>query len=321
MDNNEKKLLAAMERVEAWKGQKPQYVKVPPTLTASFATGTTWKVTVDGKDFAVKVPGEGVEQYVQKGDYYAAAASAAKLGSGAQVVDYVEDLGVTVLEWLEGYKALTSYNVYESKLFYQMNEIIRKFHQQGTALPRRQTPFEHTLLIMQQAKTLGAYIPTDFPRMEYMVKATEEAIMTAGINWVPCHNDLVVGHYSLNKETGDMKLDGWDYAAMGDECWDLAVMSGALHFSEGMDMEWIHHYYGEANEEKMCRMKLYKLLSDIRWLMWTSIQIVKSPNVGPLGFDWGFWFTCRYARVRQFLADQRIDHWLNYLKGRSEFYM
>jgi thiamine kinase-like enzyme len=96
--------------------------------------------------------------------------------------------------------------------------------------------------------------------MQWLADQIEEAVMTAGIDFVPCHNDYWTANYLYNDRTQDLKLIDYEYAAMSDECWDFADIATANYFTEGMDMAWIRQYYGEHNEEKFARFKLYKIL-------------------------------------------------------------
>jgi len=77
-----------------------------------------------------------------------------------------------------------------------------------------------------------------------------------------------------------------------------------------MDYGLIQSYYGHPDEEKLARLKLYKILQDIKWAMWSCVQAVNSPVSN---FDYFEWLGTKMARLRSFWNDPRLDYWFNVL--------
>ena len=84
-----------------------------------------------------------------------------------------------------------------------------------------------------------------------------------------------------------------------------------------MDVEWIRAYYGTFDELQFARLKLYKILKDIAWAMWSVVQAKQS---SVRDFDYFNWLGTKMARLRYYWNDPRLDYWLNLLKGRSPFW-
>ena len=272
---------------------------------------------MDGRAFFVKIPGRGTEAFIDRRCAYAASQIAARLGIGPQVCYFLEERGVEVQEWLEGYRPLNFGDVYKPHIFFAMVENLRSFHRNpGGGLPLTQTPFEQTRTWIRLAKEQQGYLPPEMPRMEWLAEQIETAVMTAGIDFVPCHNDYWTANYLYNEATQDLKLIDFEYAAMSDECWDFADISTGNYFTEGMDVAWMRHYYGGHDELKFARFKLYKILKDIAWSMWSLIQ---AQNSTVQDFDYYNWFGSKMARLRQYWNDPRLDYWLSLLKGTSIF--
>jgi thiamine kinase-like enzyme len=312
MDQNEKDLLEAIHAIDAWKRKKIEYQPVVGGIT-----NPNWKVLVDGKAFFIKVPGRGTETFIDRNNSHAASVIAAKEGIGPWVHFYLDKTGVEVYEWLEGYRNLNFGDVFNEEIFYKIIKTIRKFHQhKESQLPLKQSPFEQTSIFMNLAKELRGYMPPEIDRMEWLASKIEESIMVTGIDYVPCHNDFWTANLLYHEETGDLKLTDFEYAAMSDECWDFADISVANYFTEAMDKEWIYHYYGKYDEVKFARMKLYKILKDIAWAMWSVVQAKQS---SVQNFDYFEWFGTKMARLRQNWNDPRLDYWLNLVKGKSIF--
>ena len=311
-NQNERDLLEAINRIDDWKGREIKYEPVVGGIT-----NPNWKVTVEGKAFFVKIPGRGTEAFIDRDNAHIASVIAANEGIGPAVYYYFEDTGVEVTEFLEGYRTLNFGDVFNKEIFYKIIDTIRKFHQhKETKLPITKTPFEQTFEMMSLAKELGGYMPPEIDRMEWLAQIIEESIMTAGIDYVPTHNDHWTANYLYDGKTGDLRLTDFEYASMSDGVWDLANIAGALYFTEAMDKEWIRGYYGEYDEVEFARFKLYKILNDIKWTMWSSVQAEQS---SVQDYDYYEWLGGKIARLRHFWNDPRLDYWLNLVKRVPTF--
>jgi thiamine kinase-like enzyme len=102
---------------------------------------------------------------------------------------------------------------------------------------------------------------------------------------------------------------------MNDECYDFGIYSGMNYFTEEMDVAFIKRYYGFLNEEKLARLKLYKILADIKWSMWAVVQ----DKIASVKFDYLNWYGMKMARLRGFSLDPRLDYWLNLVAGTTQF--
>jgi thiamine kinase-like enzyme len=311
MSKDEKDLITAVNRIDDWKGLDLKYEPVPQGITNS-----NFKLTIDGKSFFIKIPGAGTEAFIDRNNCHAANLIAAKVGIGPGVVYYFEDTGIEVTEWLEGYRIMTWGDAYNKDIFHKTADVIRFFNDyKAMKLPLTQTAFEQTFKMLSMARELNAYLPPDINRMEFLAKEIENAIQSGGIDYKPCHNDLWNNNYSINDETGDVKLLDFEYASMNDECYDMGIYSGMDYFTEEMDVEFIKRYYGFFNEEKFARLKLYKLLADIKWSMWAVVQ----DKIATIKFDYMNWFGMKIARLRGNMLDPRLDYWINLVGKNTKF--
>jgi thiamine kinase-like enzyme len=310
--NQEEELLSALNRVKEWRGKDLKYETI-----AGGITNPNWKVTVNNKAYFVKIPGKGTSSFIDRNNAHVANLIAEKEGIGPAVHYYFPDTGVEIFEWLEGYRTLNFGDVFNIEIFYKIIDTIKKFHQhKETILPSKKNPFEQTFEMMDLAKKMGGYLPPEMDRMEWLAKRIEDSIMKAGINFVPCHVDHWTANYLYNDKTGDLKLTDFEYASMNDVGWDFAGISTTNYFTEAMDVEWIKGYYGDFEEVEFARFKLYKLLSDINWTMWSSVQ---SKQSSVKDYDYYMWLGTKITRLRQFWLDPRLDYWLNLVKGIPTF--
>ena len=312
MDQNEADLLKAIERVDDWRARKITYRPVTGGIT-----NPNWKVIVDGREFFVKIPGRGTGSFIDRNNAHIAGLIAAEEGIGPRIHCYFDDTGVEVFEWLEGYRTLNYGDVYDHKIFNKIIQTIKKFHQhKKTTLPITKNPFDQTYEMMRLARKLGGYLPPEIERMDWLAHQIEDSIMTAGIDFVPCHVDHWTANYMYDDKNQDLRLVDFEYASMCDIGWDFAGMSTTNYFTEALDVEWIKGYFGGFDETQFARLKLYKILSDINWVMWSSVQITQS---SVKDFDYYMWLGTKITRLRQFWQDPRLDYWLNFVKGVSPF--
>ena len=313
MDQNERDILHAISQVEDWKGKEANYEPVSGGIT-----NPNWKVSVDNISYFVKIPGRGTDSFIDRHNAHLASVIASNEGIGPVVYFFFEDTGIEIIEWLDGYRTLNYGDVFNQKIFYKIISTIRKFHQHSEiTLPTKKTPFEQTFEMMKLAKDLGGYLPPEIDRMEWLAQRIEDSIMTAGIDFVPCHVDHWTANYLYKEETSDLKLTDFEYASMNDVGWDFAGISTTNYFTEAMDKEWIRSYYGEYDEVKFARFKLYKILSDINWVMWSSVQAKQS---SVQDYDYYMWLGTKITRLRSFWNDPRLDYWLNLVKGIPIFH-
>lgn len=312
MDKNEKDIVNVIAQVEKWKGQAPRYELVP-----GGKTNVNWKVTVEDVGYFVKIPGVGTNKFIDRNNCHQANLIAQNTGIGPKLFNFSEGTGVEIFEWIEDCEPMKFGDVFNGEKFYKMVDVARKFHSyRDIRLPLVQTAFEQTENMLKMARELNGYIPYEIDRMEWLFRNIEEAIMTAKIDYVPCHNDLWSANFVWIGGRREVQLLDYEYASMNDECYDLGIWSAVNYFTEAMQMELIKYYYGEFDENKFARVKLYQILQEIKWAMWSCVQAVNSPVST---FDYFEWLGAKMARLRSFWNDPRLDYWLNLLKGKPVF--
>lgn len=300
----------AIARVEDWKGRNITYFPV-----AGGITNPNFRVNVDGTDFFLKIPGAGTD-YINRPNCHAANVIADECGAGPKVYYYFEDTGVEIFEWLDGYRQITFGDVYNEKLFEKIFEKISDYHNmEGKTLPLTQSLFEQAWDMNERVKKVG-YLPPWNDRMEYLLHVIEDAMKTNGIVLKPCHNDFWSNNLMYNEEKEDLKIIDYEYASMNDPYTDLGLIAGCNYFTEDMDVEMIKIYNGgKFNDLGFAKMKLYKIVNDIKWGYWALQQSANSE----VDFDYMHWYGEKMARLQHFWLDPRLDLWINKLNGKPVF--
>ena len=65
-------------------------------------------------------------------------------------------------------------------------------------------------------------------------------------------------------ENGGLRILDWEYAGMGDVFFDLANLSRHHDFSETQDVLLLQAYFGQATPQRLARLRLMRVASDLR---------------------------------------------------------
>ncbi|MBQ9827555.1 MAG: phosphotransferase [Lachnospiraceae bacterium] len=298
----------AIARVEDWKGKEISYEPIVGGIT-----NPNFKVTVDGTNYFLKIPGAGTD-YIDRDNCHVANQIASDAGVGAKVCYYYSDTGVEIFEWLEGYRQVTFGDVYDQKMFEGMITAIEKYNNSGMEMPLVQSVFDQTWEMIDRAKQ-GDYLPPWHDRAEFIVKKTEEAFDTYGRILKPCHNDYWTNNMMAD-ENDVIKIVDFEYASMNDPSYDLAIVSTSNYFTEAMDEYMIKVYTGgEFDDMLFARTKLMEITGDIKWSYWALQQYMFSD----VDFDYMEWYGVNCSRPMAKWQDPRFDTWLNKLNGKPIF--
>ena len=300
----------AIARVADWKGRHIKYSPV-----AGGITNPNFKVDVDGKSFFLKIPGAGTD-FIDRGNCHAANVIAGETGAGPQVCYYFEDTGVEIFEWLDGYRQVTFGDIYNEKIFVKIAANISKFHNiEGRTLPLTQSVFEQAWDMNARAKK-GTYLPPWNDKMEYLLHTIEDAFKKNGEVLKPSHNDFWTNNLMYNEAIDDLKIIDYEYASMNNPYYDLGLIATTNYFTEAMDVEFCKVYHGGVFDEMgFAKMKLFKIVGDIKWAYWALQQAVNSD----VAFDYMNWYGQKIARLQHLWLDPRLDMWINMLNGQPVF--
>ena len=119
-----------------------------------------------------------------------------------------------------------------------------------------------------------------------------------------------------NEEKDDLKIIDWEYASMNDPYYDLGLIATTNYLTEAMDVELCKVYHGgNFDEMGFAKMKLYKIVGDIKWAYWALQQSFNSD----VAFDYMSWYGQKIARLQHPWLDPRMDMWLNMRNGKPVF--
>ena len=93
---------------------------------------------------------------------------------------------------------------------------------------------------------------------------------------------------------------------MGDPFFDLGNFAAHLSLSDDQETVLLDAYLGQAPAPELARLKLMKILSDLREAMWAMVQV----TISTLDYDFVAYGQKHFDRCAAQLEDSRLPRWL-----------
>ncbi len=285
-------------KIEAWQGRS---VKIEPL--SGGLTNSNFKVLVDGTPYFVRVPGANTELLAvdRENERFNACASA-EAGVGPAVLYYLPELHVMVLEFLNG-TTMSNASLNAPGMPTRVAAVIKRLHGCPRFL-RDFNMFRLTEFYLNTCREHDVRIPQGYFERMPKVQRIEQALAVHPLATVPCHNDLLAENYML---VGDvLRLIDYEYSGNNDPCFELGNTCQELQYDESAIAEVCAGYFGSALPDKIARMKLNMIMSDVGWGLWAAIQA----KISKIDYDFWGWATERWSRAVDKLDSAAFETWL-----------
>jgi thiamine kinase-like enzyme len=252
-----------LDRVPGWAG-RPRSVEA----LEGGITNRNYKVTVDGESFVVRAPGENTDLLgIDRGHEEEAARQAAALGVAPEVVASVEPEGSLVTRFVSG--SDPGADSLRGDLLLEVGALLRVVHG-GPAIAAvfdwHRVPQDYAVT----AQAHGVRIPVAYEPAMAVADLVRAAFDAAPDDVCPCHNDLLAANFLLSD--GRLQLVDWEYAGMNDRYFDLGNFAVNNELDADADVALMEAYAGEATVRGVARLRLMKVMSDLREAMWGVVQ-------------------------------------------------
>ncbi len=287
-----------VQKIPGWRGKS---VEIQPL--SGGLTNTNYKVTVMGTPYFVRVPGIGTELLaVDRQNEYENSKAAAIAGVGPKVIHYLPEEKVMVLEFIIG--KTMSYEAFQAQgMPTRIAHSLKMLH----AGPRFFTDFNMFRLVefyLKMVKEHDIKIPEGYYDRLPTVTRIEQAMLTLPIPTVPCNNDLLAENYI---DDGKMlRLIDFEYSGNNDPCFELGNTCQELKYDEPRIVELCQAYFGQVSADKLARMKLNMIMSDVGWTLWAAIQ----QKISKIDYDFWGWAIERWHRAVEKMDSPQFERWL-----------
>ncbi len=102
-------------------------------------------------------------------------------------------------------------------------------------------------------------------------------------------------------------LIDFEYSGNNDPTFDLGDTAPEQQFDTAPLRELCAAYFGDAPDDKLVRMKLNMVMSDVGWTLWAAIQA----KISTLDFDFWAWANERWQRATTKMDAPQFREWLN----------
>jgi thiamine kinase-like enzyme len=214
---------------------------------------------------------------------------AATTGVAAGVVEYRPDLGLLVIEFLEG-RPLVNADFADPGVLARAATSCRVLH----AGPGFGTVFDMFTRQADYLRTVRAHgyrVPADYEDHAGAWADVRRALAAAPRPAVPCNNDLLAANFI---DDGDrVWLIDYEYSGNNDAAFELGNTASECEFSAEQVEAYVEAYHGSPTGADLARVRLQMLCSQYGWSLWGFIQEAASP----IDFDFHSWGMERYERA------------------------
>ena len=287
-----------VRKIDAWRGKRIDIQEMPGGIT-----NENYRVDIDELPYFVSIPGALTEFLaVDQVNKYHNTLAAATAGVGPQIVHYLPDHHVMVLEFIRGV-TMSLRTMAAPGMPARLARVLLKLHAGA--------PFYSDFNVFRLAEFyLGVLdkhkwrVPDGYHQRMALLHRMESAVSKPKFSAVPCTNDLVaeniidVGH--------QLHLIDFDYSGNNDPCCELGNACQELQYNEDQYAELCSAYFGESHKHLLARMHLYAIMSDFIWTLWGAIQ----HEISQLDLDfWGYTID-RWERAQTQLDSTDFTGWL-----------
>jgi thiamine kinase-like enzyme len=287
-----------LDRIADWKGKT---VAIHPL--SGGLTNTNYRVEVDGVPYVVRIPGANTDLLaVDRANEYHNTKAAAQAGVGPTVAHYLADENVMVLEFIHG-RTMSIPALKEPGMPTRIAESLKKLHT-GPPFLHDFNMFRLTEFYLKVVDDHAVRIPDRFRDYMAAVSRIETAFTRHPLSAVPCHNDLLAENYI---DDGNMLwIVDYEYSGNNDPTFELGNTCQEQQYDEARIVEMCAAYFGQPYPDKLARMKLNMIMSDVGWTLWAAIQA----KISTIDFDFWGWAVERWGRATTKTDSAEFEEWL-----------
>jgi thiamine kinase-like enzyme len=263
-------------------------------------TNRVYRVDLPDGRYALRIPGEGTEDYIDRKVEAHNARVAAAAGVSPEVVYFDADDGLMLTRYIDGCVTMSA-DLFASRPGAPARAALalKQMHDCGQAFQFRFELFAMIDEYLGVLRKLGAQLPDGYHDAVKEAEVVREVLAARPGRLAPCHCDPLAENFL---DAGDrMWVVDWEYSGMNDPIWDLGDVSVEAAFNDAQDREMMQAYCGgDVPPAVFGRMVIYKAMCDLLWTLWGLIQ---HANKNPAEDFWAYSIT-RFERCKALMGDE-----------------
>jgi thiamine kinase-like enzyme len=223
-------------------------------------------------DACLRIPGKGMQEYINRANEAVAAREAAMAGVSPELLHVDGETGVMVTRFIAGAETMSP-EKFKTRPGSpaRAGKAFRRLHTSGAVFPFR---FELFAMIDDYLKVLSTKdvaLPAGYHDVVIEAETVRSALAAHPLPLVACHCDPLCENFL---DTGDrMWIVDWEYSGMNDPTWDLAYVSVEAGFDAGQDGALLAAYFGRpAAKAEAARLHAFKALCQLLSALWALVQ-------------------------------------------------
>jgi thiamine kinase-like enzyme len=287
-----------VEKIPNWKDKVVDVIPLSGGLTNS-----NFKVEVDGTPYFVRVPGASTELLaIDRNNEYHNTKAAAEAGVAPKIVFHLPEYNVMVIEFLNG-QTMSKDSLNQPGMPTRMAQAIKRLNA-GPRFLLDFNMFRLTEYYLSLCNERAIKIPDGYSERMPTIAQIEKAMSINPLPTVPCNNDLLAENYI--DDGRQLWLIDYEYSGNNDPTFELGNTCQEMQFNDSQIAEVCTAYFGEATADKIARMRLNMIMSDVGWGLWAAIQA----QISTIDFDFWNWAIERWGRAEKKMGSAEFETWL-----------
>ncbi|CAF0881570.1 unnamed protein product [Didymodactylos carnosus] len=289
-----------VEQITDWKEKS---VTVQPL--SGGLTNKNYRVEVDGRLYVVRIPGTSTELLaIDKINEYHNTRATGDSGMGPTIAYYLPTSKIMILDYILG-QTMTISDLQAPTMPTRIAQSLKTLHNKTS---RFKNDFNMFRLIEYYLKIVDKHqvnIPIGYHKYLQLVERIEASMQRHPLQTVPCHNDLLAENYI--DDGSILRLIDFEYSGNNDPTFDLGNTCQEQQYDESRIIEMCEAYFGKpCPMDKLARMKLNMIMSDVGWTLWAAIQA----KFSVIEFDFWSWAIERWSRATTKMDSSDFEQWL-----------
>ena len=231
-------------------------------------TNRNYHIDAGGESYVLRVAGENTALLgIDRASEVACSRAAAELGIGPEVVAYLPEHEAMLRRFVPG-RVLTVEDVQEPAALRRVVGALRRYHD-GPSGAGSFSPFATVRNYHALARERQVGFPCDLERARERLAGIQRELQRDDPP-CPCHNDLLAGNFI--DDGSSVRIIDWEYGGMGDRFFDLGNLAANNEFDDAHERALLTLYFGEVRPDRLRRLRLMRLASDMREAMWGFLQ-------------------------------------------------
>ncbi len=294
------------ELLPEWKG-----LDIKITQLSGGITNKLYRIRSEKGDCTVRIYGDRTDLFIDRDEEAHTIQEMAKIGVGSEMVKYLPEKGVTIVDFIDDATVLTNDHFLDTSLHRLIVDPILKIHNSGVQLKRIFNP----LLEVMKMSAILRNLKVEYPEFDIAGTIQRLVKLSSIINipeseFTACHNDLLADNFILINENTTQKYNApmyiidWEYGGMAPKYYDIADMFQEILVPRNVEKSIVEAYCnGEAMSHTLFLIDMYKPFPDIYWFLWSLIQL----NISKIEFDYYDYGKVKYENAvknLEFLLDE-----------------